>query len=123
MDYYYQKNMALEKAIPILAYLDDKATIDFYTQLGFSCNNQWEEYLMFSKDSIDLHLWKCNDPGIPKNTGCYIRVSNIERLYQQCMELSCIHPNGDLEDKPWEMRQFSILDNSGNIIHFGQDLS
>ena len=115
--------MPLEKAIPILAYLDANATIAFYTQLGFICNENWDGYLMFQKDGIDLHLWKCEDPAIPKNTGCYIRVSAIESLYQQCQELNCIHPNGDLEDKPWEMRQFSILDNSGNIIHFGQDLS
>lgn len=114
--------MPFEKAIPILAFLDANATIAFYTKLGFDCNSNWEEYLMFSKDDIDLHFWKCEDHSIPKNTGCYIRVTEIDVLYEACKILDCIHPNGLLEDKPWEMRQFSILDNSGNIIHFGQDL-
>ncbi len=31
-------------------------------------------------------------------------------------------PNGKLQTMAWGMRQFSILDNSGNIIHFGQDI-
>jgi hypothetical protein len=31
-----------------------------------------------------------------------------------------VHPNGKLENKPWGIRQFSILDNSGNILHFGE---
>jgi hypothetical protein len=34
-----------------------------------------------------------------------------------------IHPEGTLTNKPWNMRQFSILDNSGNIIHFGEEIS
>jgi hypothetical protein len=40
-------------------------------------------------------------------------------LYEQCIELGCVHPNGELELKHWGMRQFSILDNNGNILHFG----
>ena len=114
--------MPLLTATPILAFLDLKETVSFYKKLGFECNDNWEEYLMCHRDSISIHLWKCNDESIPKNTGCYIYVSEIELLYKEFTALNIIHPNGKLEDKPWGMRQFSILDNSGNIIHFGQSL-
>jgi uncharacterized glyoxalase superfamily protein PhnB len=43
--------------------------------------------------------------------------------WQELKEKGIIHPNGDLTDMPWGMRQFSILDNDGNIIHFGEDIS
>jgi hypothetical protein len=115
--------MALLKATPILAYLDQEKTINFYTKLGFDCNAKWDGYLMFNRDQINIHLWLCNDESIPKNTGCYIYVNEIDALYKECLNLGIVHPNGKLEIKPWGMKQFSILDNSGNIIHFGQDLT
>ena len=114
--------MPLETAIPILAYLDKKETVSFYASLGFQCNAIWDGYIMCDRDKISIHLWKCDDPGIPKNTGCYVRVSEIDKLYAEFSALNIIHPNGPLETKPWGMRQFSILDNSGNIINFGQNV-
>ena len=114
--------MPLSQAIPILAYLDADQTLVFYEKLGFECKSHWPGYLIFSRDTIELHLWQCDDPGIPKNTGCYVRVNQIVELFAECERLQCIHPAGTLEDKPWGMRQFSILDNNGNIIHFGEPL-
>ncbi|MBY0535668.1 MAG: VOC family protein [Chitinophagaceae bacterium] len=114
--------MSLLAAVPILAYLNKEETVAFYTNLKFEVNAVWDGYIMCSRDEIEIHLWQCNDPEIPKNTGCYVRVNKIEGLNDECTLLGCVHPNGALEDKPWGMRQFSILDNSGNIIHFGQRL-
>jgi hypothetical protein len=115
--------MPLEKAVPILAFLDLNESVLFYQNLGFTCNSNWKEYLMCSRDNIEIHLWKCNDPEIPKQTGCYVRVSGIHSLYEECQKLNIVHPNGPLKDQPWGMRQFSILDNSGNIINFGESIS
>lgn len=114
--------MSILAAVPILAFLYKDETVSFYRLLGFEVNDVWEDYLITCRDGVDIHLWKCQDPEIPKNTGCYVRVSDIEALYQECKMLNVIHPNGDLEDKPWGMRQFSVLDNSGNLLHFGQEL-
>jgi hypothetical protein len=115
--------MPLLSAVPILAFMNLEETIAFYTNLGFECNGNWEHYIMCRRDEIEIHLWLCNDENIPKNTGCYIRVNDIDNLYKECLALNIVHPNGQLEDKPWDMRQFSILDNSGNIIHFGQRIN
>jgi hypothetical protein len=49
-------------------------------------------------------------------------VTEIDKLYAQYEPLGVVHPNGKLEEKPWRMKQFSILDNNGNIIHFGEDM-
>ncbi|MHA8067402.1 VOC family protein [Aquirufa sp. ROCK2-A2] len=114
--------MTLLKATPILAYLEREATITFYQNLGFESNAAWDGYLMFHRDDISIHLWCCDDENIPKNTGCYVYVNEIDELYGQCQSLGIVHPNGKLQHMAWGMRQFSILDNSGNIIHFGQEM-
>lgn len=116
--------MLLQTAIPILAYIDTSETIHFYVhKLGFTFHSDWDGYLIFSKDNIQIHLWKCIDAIIPKNTGCYINVNEIDMLYSMYNKQGIIHPEGTLTNKPWNMRQFSILDNSGNIIHFGEEIS
>jgi hypothetical protein len=112
--------MPLLTAIPILAFLDTDETVRFYERLGFSCQANWKGYLMCQRDDIEIHLWQCDDPAIPKNTGCYVRVNQVDELYAECLSLDCVHSNGKLENKPWGIRQFSILDNSGNILHFGE---
>jgi hypothetical protein len=71
---------------------------------------------------VQLHLWPCKDSEIPKNTGCYVNVTEIDKLYVKYELLGILHPNGKLEERPWQMKQFSILDNNGNIIHFGEDM-
>ena len=112
--------MSLESAIPILAFLDRDQTVAFYEKIGFKCNASWDGYIMCSRDKIEIHLWKTDDAEIPKNTGCYVRVSEVDSLHNELQKHNIIHPNGQLENKPWQVRQFSIIDNSGNIIHFGQ---
>lgn len=114
----------LKTATPILASLNADETIKFYTEkLGFTFHNNWDGYLIFSKDEISIHLWPTEDENIPKNTGCYIYVTEVNKLYSAYQTQGVIHPNGTLKDMPWMMRQFSVLDNNGNIIHFGEDIS
>ncbi|MFN8342825.1 MAG: VOC family protein [Cyclobacteriaceae bacterium] len=114
--------MPLQSAIPILAFLDLEETAAFYRKIGFTVNTSWKEYLMCSRDGIEIHLWKCDNPDIPKNTGCYVRVTGVDAIHAEYSELGIIHPNGPLKNHPWNMREFSILDNSGNLIRFGESL-
>jgi hypothetical protein len=44
-------------------------------------------------------------------------------LYNELEPLGVVHPNGKLQEMPWKMKQFSILDNNGNIIHFGEEIN
>jgi catechol 2,3-dioxygenase-like lactoylglutathione lyase family enzyme len=114
----------LKTATPILASLNADETIKFYTEkLGFTFHNNWDGYLIFTKDDISIHLWPTTDESIPKSTGCYINVTEVDELFKAYQKEGVVHPNGELKNMPWQMRQFSILDNNGNIIHFGEDIS
>ncbi len=113
----------IETAVPILASLNADETINFYTEkLGFNLVANWDGYLIFGKDKIQIHLWPCNDPEIPKATGCFLRVTGIDHIYAQYEPIGIVHPNGKLGIKPWRMKQFSVLDNNGNIINFGEEI-
>lgn len=114
----------LKSATPVLAHLNAGETIAFYTDvLGFRFHSEWDGYLIFSRDDISIHLWPTNDPEVPKNTGCYIYVTEVDELYNELSAKNIIHPEGHIKDMPWNMRQFSILDNNGNLIHFGEDIA
>ncbi len=111
-------------AIPILVSLNEEQTIEFYTKkLGFTFYSSWDGYLMFGRDEIYIHLSPCTDAEIAKNTGCYVNVTEVDKLYAEYKPLGIMHPDGDLQEMPWEMKQFSILDNNGNIIHFGEEMN
>jgi catechol 2,3-dioxygenase-like lactoylglutathione lyase family enzyme len=111
----------LKYATPILASLNAEETIKFYTEkMGFSLQANWNGYLIFDRDGVAIHLWPTDNPEIPKNTGCYVYVTEVKELYAEYDSQGIVHPNGKLKQMAWNMLQFSILDNNGNIIHFGE---
>lgn len=114
----------LLRGIPVMASLNIKKTVDFYqTKLGFDRIGYLDEnYAVIGRDNFVLHFWKCNNKMIPENTSCYVDVEDIDTLYEELSAFNVIHPNGKLEDKPYGMREFAILDNDGNLIKFGQEL-
>ena len=54
----------------------------------------------------------------------YLRVTTeIENYYNKLIEKGIvIHPNGNLEQKPWRQLEFSIIDPNGTLLTFGQYL-
>jgi catechol 2,3-dioxygenase-like lactoylglutathione lyase family enzyme len=112
----------LKVAEPVLASLDIFRTVAFYKEkLGFD-RVGWKdkEYAIVHRDQVTLHFWKCDDKIHPENTSCYIRVQDVDGLYEELKPQGVIHPNAPLRDEPWGMREFAILDGDGNMIRFGQ---
>lgn len=54
----------------------------------------------------------------------YLRIdTDIEKYYQKLQKLEVeIHPNGTLETKPWNQKEFSIIDPNGTLLTFGQSI-
>ncbi len=112
----------LKAAIPKLASLDIERSLAFYERLGFQRSGSYPGYGIVKRDEIHLHFWLCSDARIPKETGCRIEVEGIDELFKEFSAYGVIHPNGRLEEKPWSVREFSILDTDGNLLTFQQDL-
>lgn len=113
----------LDRAVPVLATLDVEATKRFYTErLGFDVGADYPDYLIVGRDEIEIHFWLTDDPAIPRQTSCYVRVTGIDRLYGEMAAAGAVHPNGALTDQPYAVREFAVLDGDGNLIKFGQSL-
>ncbi len=119
-----ERQKHLLRGIPVLASLNIKNTVEFYkTKLGFNRVGYLDDnYAVIARDQFVVHFWKCNDKIHPENTSCYVDVQEIDKLYAELKPLGVVHPNGPLENKPWGMREFAILDEDGNMIKFGQEL-
>jgi len=118
--YQRQRPAPLLQAIPVLPAADITAAVTFYTQkLGFRKVAQTAEvHAILKRDAVEIHLWQCADPKIARQTSCRINVRQIEALYQACRAQEIIHPNGQLETKPWQMKEFVALDLDGNGLFF-----
>jgi hypothetical protein len=112
---------------PKLPMRDKKITMDFYlNKLGFQLfgSPNYDGYLMVQKDEIQIHFFEFKDLNPDENYGqVYIRTNAIDNLYQTFLDVKVwIHPNVQLENKPWQQREFSILDPDKNLLTFGESL-
>jgi hypothetical protein len=112
----------LKTAIPKLASLDIERSVTFFERLGFERLAVYPTLALVARDAIEIHFWLTDDRAIPEATGCRVNVDGIDALYQEYLPLNVIHPNDPLGDKPWGMREFSILDVDGNILTFAAEI-
>lgn len=106
---------------------DKAATKNFYlNQLGFQVfgSADFEGYLMLQKDNIQIHFFEFKGLNPKENYGqVYIRTDDIDALYQSLVNnKTTIHPNGQLQVKPWGQKEFSLLDPDNNLLTFGQSI-
>lgn len=110
----------LQKAIPVLPTININHSIDFYVlKLGFKAIN-YGNYAILHFKNIEIHLsMNCDQPA-GTNTACLILVENIEDLYTSYSAKGLIDVKGKLADRPWGIKEFTIIDNNNNQIRFGK---
>lgn len=112
---------------PKLPMRNKSVTKDFYlNNLGFKefGSADYDGYLMVEKDNIQIHFFEFKELDPKENYGqVYIRTNDIEHLYKTLLDNGVkIHPDGDLQIKPWKQKEFSLLDPDNNLLTFGQNL-
>lgn len=115
----------LTKVNPKLPMRNKAVTVDFYVhKLGFSPlgNTDFDQYLMVTKDDIELHFFEHKTLNPAENYGqVYIRTTGIQQVYADFLAREIpIHPNGPLQLKPWGQWEFSVLDPDNNLLTFGE---
>ena len=113
-------------AIPILPSRSVNDTLAFYRRLGFDGKifGAPYSYAILTRGTVELHFFTHQElrPS-ESNASCYIRVSDVDSLYQ-AFALAQLPRKGiprqdALEAKPWGMREFAIVDPDGNLIRIG----
>lgn len=114
-------------AIPALPCRSVSETVAFYRRLGFEggAHESNRDYAILRRGSIELHFFT-HKGLVPteSHAGCYIRVSDAEGLHRDFARSQLPRtgiPRMDaLEDKPWGLREFAIVDPDGNLLRIGQ---
>lgn len=110
---------------PKLPMRDKAMTKKFYlNQMKFEELGDYGDYLIVRKENIEIHFFMYKDLNPHENYGqVYIRTDDIENLYNKLIADGIeIHPNGNLQIKPWGQKEFSILDPCNNLLTFGQSI-
>ncbi|MDZ4682783.1 MAG: VOC family protein [Saprospiraceae bacterium] len=112
---------------PKLPMRDKAITRDFYlNKLGFQefGSADYEGYLMVQKDQIQIHFFEFKELDPKENYGqVYIRTDDIETWYQLAVDKKLSIPQaGHLQLKPWQQKEFSLLDPDNNLLTFGQQM-
>jgi catechol 2,3-dioxygenase-like lactoylglutathione lyase family enzyme len=122
--------MRTERPEPILPARNLEETRAFYEKLGFAPwfggRAPWD-YEIVSRGHLVVHFFA--EPGLTpsqNDTSCYWRVKDADRFYREFTALSL--PSEGIPrltapvDQPWGMREFTLVDPSGNLVRVGHDL-
>ena len=108
--------------IPKLPFINKEKTLDYYQKLGFELVSDYGDYVITKYQQLEIHFFEFSTL-IPEKSDfmIYLRIDNaIESLYQNIQQGIEIHPNGKLEKKPWNVREFSLIDPNGTLLTFGE---
>lgn len=121
---------AHDLAIPILPSRSISDTVVFYQRLGFEggAHDFDSSYAILKRGDAELHFF-IHKALVPADSwaGCYLRVADVDSFYR--VASSCALPRHGiprmepLEDKPWGLREFAIVDVDGNLVRVGQIIS
>lgn len=94
----------------------------YVNQLQFQLKGDYEDYIIVAKEGITLHFFLFKDLNPAENYGqVYINVNDIQSVYNQFINNKvAIHPNGNLQTKPWGQKEFALLDPDNNLLTFGE---
>ena len=120
----------VEFAVPIMPANDLDATLSFYERLGFenagSAPSEWN-YLIVRRGSVQMHFY--GDPQVdPLTTAsrCYVFTEDADALYDEWNAIGIATDpktgsrlQGPPVDTDYGMREFALVDPSGNLIRVG----
>lgn len=108
-------------AVPILPVRDMTEAVEFWSRLPELTVEQHEGggYAFVRHLGVEvIHLDHHPDMAASANmSGCYLHVPGIDAL--QVALAAAGMPVSDVRDEPWGMREFTLIDPSGNVLRIG----
>ena len=121
-----------ESAVPILPSRDLRETLEFYERLGFENRGappeEWN-YLILGRGEIWLHFIAMPeiDP-LTTIASCFLFVEDADSLYEEWA--SVVEPDAatgsrivPTETTDYGMREFAVVDRSGNLVRVGSPVT
>jgi catechol 2,3-dioxygenase-like lactoylglutathione lyase family enzyme len=103
--------------IPILPARDVRESQEWYRDtLGLGINWIWEDnFGSVGMDNVELFLAQTDDPQPGRAS---IFVDDVDAMYASCREHEADICEA-IENKPWNVREFSVRDPDGNVFRIG----
>lgn len=118
-------------AIPILPARDLRETRAFYERIGFNTTGWWPDafggYAILRRGDLQMHFYLFREvPPLENYAGCYWRVTDVDAIHADCAAAG-LPTSGTprvtaVEDKEWGMREFAVIDPSGNLVRIGTEI-
>ncbi len=120
-----------ELAVPILPSRDLRESLSFYEALGFENRGAEPEvwdYLIIGRGDVFLHFYA--DPAVDPLTtasSCYVYVDDAQALHDAWADRVVPDPPTGSRivtpvDTDYAMREFAVVDRSGNLIRVGSPI-
>jgi catechol 2,3-dioxygenase-like lactoylglutathione lyase family enzyme len=116
-------------AIPQLPSRSIEKTMAFYSRLGLKgvVVGPANDYAILDRGSLELHFF-LHEAQVPAESAFsgYLRVQDVETVFRE-FSAANLPSHGiprveKLENKPWGMREFAVVDEDGTLIRIGQVL-
>ena len=116
----------MTKLFPIFAVRDMEEALGYYCDsLGFQLAWQWGEPVLragVNRDEIEIQL-ECGGLGAPAGPSvAYCHMIDVDSYYRECQAQGALIAM-EIGDRPWGMRDFRVVDPSGNRIGFAAELT
>lgn len=110
-------------ACPMVPSRDILKTLEFYKdklgfEVTFTVGMPVPEYAGVRRDQAEMHFFLCKEQTVFEWTAYRIGVRYIELLYRQCLEQALVHTSGELSDKRWGTKEFTVFDPDGVAVTF-----
>jgi hypothetical protein len=119
-----------ERSVPILPSRDLRETPTFYETLGFENRGappeDWD-YLIIGRGGLEIHFIAAPD-SLSTAASCFAFVDDAQALYDEWVGIVVHDPatGSELEtpmDTEYGMREFAVVDPSGNRVRVGSPIT
>jgi catechol 2,3-dioxygenase-like lactoylglutathione lyase family enzyme len=120
----------VEQAVPIMPSRDLDESLAFYGRLGFESRGEphakWD-YLIIGRGGVALHFYLDRDVDpLTTAASCYVYVDDADALFAEWDAIGVTTDptngcrlQGPPNDTEWGMREFALVDPSGNLLRVG----